>query len=154
MARVPEHCGLHYRCPFLASKISSRASRTMVSSPPGGRWLYTGNSVLKLSRPGRIIEYARRPGQTVMLAQHCPGVFGPEQPAPLQNRDHLGAEHVELRRQQRRHDIEPVRGAVCEPILDQLGNLFRGPGGDKMPARTGQIAEQLPQCRLVDAMWA
>jgi hypothetical protein len=34
-----------------------------------------------------------------MLAQRCPFVFGAEQPAPLQDRHDLGAEHLELRRQ-------------------------------------------------------
>src|SRR6516165_8987852 len=67
---------------------------------------YAGGVVAKLGIPVRIIKDARRPRQTVMLTQHCPGVFGPEQPALLQDRDHLGTERVELRRQQGRHDIE------------------------------------------------
>src|SRR5215472_5729969 len=68
---------------------------------------YAGGVVAKLGLPVRIIKDARRPGQTVMLTQHCPGVFRAEQPVPLQDRDHLGAERVELGRQQGRHDIEP-----------------------------------------------
>jgi len=34
-----------------------------------------------------------------MLAQRCALVFGAKQPAPLQDRDDLGAENLELRRQ-------------------------------------------------------
>ena len=56
-----------------------------------------GSGFVKLGRPGRIIEHALGPGQTIMLAQHCPTVFGPEQPAPLQDRDYLGGEGVKLR---------------------------------------------------------
>ena len=84
-----------------------------------------------------------------MVAQHRAAVFGAEEAAALQHRDNLGGERVELRRQQRRHDVEPVRGAAGEPVLDQIGDLLRRPGGDVMAARAGEIAEQLPQGRLV-----
>jgi hypothetical protein len=63
-----------------------------------------------------------------MLAQ-CRALIGcAEQPAALQQRDHLGAEDVEHRRQQRRHDVEPVRRAIGEPVFDQIGDLLRGRG--------------------------
>src|SRR6516165_12069226 len=127
--------------------ISSPSSRGATS--PSLRRSYTGSGLVKLGRPVRTIEHARRPGQTVVLAQHRPGVFGAEPAAPLQDRDHLSAEGVKLCGQQGRHDVEPVRGTVGEPVYDQRGNLFWRPCGDKMPPRAGEIAEQLPQCRLV-----
>jgi hypothetical protein len=74
-----------------------------------------------------------------MLAQHRPAVLGPKQAASLQDRHHFTGEHVELRRQYRRHDVEPVGGAVGEPVLDQIGDLFRGAGGNEMATRSGQI---------------
>ena len=59
------------------------------------------------------LEGALRPGQAVVLAQRLARIGGAEQSAPLQQRDHLGAEHVEHRRQQRRHDVEAVGRAVA-----------------------------------------
>jgi len=79
-----------------------------------------------------------------MLAQRCPLVFGAKQPAPLQDRDDLGAENLELRRQQRRHDVEPVRRPVGKPVLDQIGDLLGRPRRDEMPPRAGEISQQLP----------
>ena len=70
-----------------------------------------------------------------MLAQGGAGIFGAEQPAPLQQRDQLRAEHVEHRRQQRRHDVEAVGGAVLEPVLDQIGDLLGRASGGEMAAR-------------------
>ena len=49
-----------------------------------------------------------------MLAQRFAGVFRAEQSAPLQQRDHLGAEHVELCRQQWGHEVEAVRRTEIE----------------------------------------
>jgi hypothetical protein len=77
-----------------------------------------------------------------MLAQHLARVGGAEQPAPLQQRDHLGAEHVEHRRQDRRHDVEAVGGAIAEPVLDQIGDLLRRAGGGEMAARAGEAGRQ------------
>src|SRR6516225_7964799 len=51
----------------------------------------SGDEFLQLDLLGGIVEDARRPGQAVMLAQGCSGVFGPEQPPALQQGDHLGA---------------------------------------------------------------
>jgi hypothetical protein len=107
-------------------------------------FLYTGVGTPKRGPEGRVVEHARRPRQAVMLAQHCPGIFGPEQPALLQDRDHLGAEHVELCRQQWRHDVEPIRGPVGEPVLDQAGNLFRCPGRNEM---LNSLLPRPPFCR-------
>ena len=74
-----------------------------------------------------------------MVTQHRPCVLGPKQAAPLQNRHDFANEHVELRRQYRRHHVEPVGGAVGEPVLDQISDLFRGAGGNEMATRSGQI---------------
>src|SRR5260370_974405 len=110
---------------------------------------YSGDGLQRLGCPGGIIEDAFWPAQAVMLAKHRSPVFSAEQPPPLQDRDHLGAKHVELRRQQRRHDIEPVGRTVLEPVLDKIGDLLGRPGGDVMSARAGKIPAQLPPWRLV-----
>jgi molybdopterin guanine dinucleotide-containing S/N-oxide reductase-like protein len=47
----------------------------------------------------RGVEAARRLRQAVMLAQRRPLIGGAEQPAALQQRHHLGGEHLELQRQ-------------------------------------------------------
>jgi hypothetical protein len=103
----------------------------------------------QLRRPGRIVEHAGGPRQSIMLAQRRPGILSTERPAALQPRDDPTAECVELRRQQGRHDIEPVRCAGSEPVLNQIRNLLRCACGDVVSARAGQITKQLPQCRPV-----
>src|SRR4051794_26010073 len=84
-----------------------------------------------------------------MLAQSLSGVFGTEQPAALQDRDHPLAERVQLCRKQRRHDIEAICRTCIEPILDQVSDLLRRACGHVMSTRTSKITQQLPQCRLV-----
>src|ERR1700747_3686552 len=90
----------------------------------------TGNGFEHLARPGGIIEHARRPRHPVVLTQHRPPILGAEEPAPLQDRDHLGGESVELRRQQGGHDVETVRRAGGETVLNEIGNLLRRADGD------------------------
>ncbi len=70
-----------------------------------------------------------------MVTQHRPCVLGPKQAAPLQNRHDFAGEHVELRRQYRRHHVAPIG----EPVLDQISDRFRGAGGNEMATRSGQI---------------
>src|SRR5215472_5799643 len=75
----------------LPLRCSQRAARlNMVSN--------TGNRLPQFGSPGGIVEYTRRPRQTVMLAQHRPVVLGAKQPAPLQDRDHFGAENASSQR--------------------------------------------------------
>ena len=57
-----------------------------------------GGGFLELDAVIGVIENAGRPGQSVMLAQSCPSVFGSKQPTSLQQRDHFSAEYLELRR--------------------------------------------------------
>lgn len=54
-------------------------------------------------------------------------VLGPEQPTPLQDRDDLFDKRVQQGRQDRRHDVEAVRGGAGKPVLDHVGNLRRVP---------------------------
>src|SRR5439155_22693275 len=131
------------------SGVRSRGCRPIAVAPPVGRRSYAGNVLQRRGFPGGIVEDAFWRGQAVMLAQHRSLVFSAEQPPLLEDRDHLGAKHVKLRRQQWRHNIEPVGRTVLEPVLDKIGDLVGGAGGDVMPARAGKISEQLAQCRLV-----
>src|SRR6516225_3713900 len=97
--------------------------------------------------PQHGIEGALWPRQAIMLAEHLAFVGGAEESAPLQQWNNFGAEGVEHRRQQRRHDIEAVGGIVAEPILDQTSDLFRRAGGGEMAAGAGEACEQFPQRR-------
>ena len=110
---------------------------------------YSSRRTLKaaLAKPleRRLLEGALRPVQAVMLTQGLARIGGAEQAAPLQDRDHLRAEDVQHRRQQRRHDVEAVRRAVGEPVLDQIGNLLRRASKGEMAAGAGEVGEQLPQ---------
>src|ERR1700737_2182083 len=133
-----------------ASVASSSVSpRLRWRAPPSGGSHTPATACSGSAVQAGIVEDAFWPGQAVMLAQHRSLVFSPEQPPLLEDRDHFGAKHVELRRQQWRHDIEPVGRTVLEPVLDKIGDLFGRAGSDVMSARAGKIPEQLPQCRLV-----
>src|SRR5215510_15836099 len=77
-------------------------------------------------------EGALRPCKPIMLAQRLALVRCTEKSAPLQYRYHLRAEHVQHRRQQWRHDVEAVGGAVLEPVFDQIGDLLGRSGGGEM----------------------
>ena len=59
-------------------------------------------------------------------------------PRSLQDRDHVVDERVEARRQQRRHDVEAVGGAVLEPLLDLVGDLLGRADDDPVPAAAGE----------------
>ena len=84
-----------------------------------------------------------------MLAQHRALVLGAEQAAPLQQRDHLGANTSSCAGSSGGMTLNPsaapsvnqssIRSAICSGRA----------GGGEMAARAGEIAEQLPQCRLV-----
>src|SRR5262249_2312833 len=99
----------------------------------------------------RLLERALRPGQAVMLTQRLALIGRAEPPAPLQQRDHLRAEDVQHRRQQRRHDVEAVSRAIGEPLLDQVGDLLRRAGKGEMAASTGKTRQQLPQRWLLSS---
>src|SRR5262245_21315429 len=96
-----------------------------------------------------LLEDALRPSQAIMLSQRLARIRRSEQSAPLQERDHLRAEYVEHLRQHWRHDVEAVRRAVSEPVLDQVSDLLRRASGSEMAARPGEIRQQLPQCWLL-----
>jgi hypothetical protein len=53
----------------------------------------------------------------------------------LQNCHDFAGEHVELRRQYRRHGVSPIG----EPVLDRSSDRFRRAGGNEMATRSGQI---------------
>ena len=84
-----------------------------------------------------------------MIAQHTARIGGTEQPALLQDRNHLGAEHVQHRRQQRRHDVKAVRRAIGEPVLNEIGHLLRCAREGEVAPRAGEVRQQLPQGRLL-----
>ncbi len=78
---VPVSASPHDRRP-----IRAKTRATLVASIARGRRL----SLLER----RLLEGALRPGQAVMLAQRLALIGRAEQPAPLQQRDHLRAEDV------------------------------------------------------------
>src|SRR5262249_17731514 len=100
--------------PELSAIIRNLAALLAGPSRPGGEFFQLGLA-------GGIVEGARRPRQAVVIAQGRSCVCRAEQPAALEQRDHLGRKGVELRRQHRRHHVETVRSAVVEPLLHEIG---------------------------------
>ena len=80
-----------------------------------------------------------------MIAQRLTFVFTANNPRRRSNGTTLGDEHVQHRWQHRGHQIEPVRRSIAEPVLDQIGDLLRRPGGDEMSASSRHIAQKLTQ---------
>src|SRR5579872_1913503 len=66
--------------------------------------------------------------QAEMRAEGFALVSFAKQAALAQERDHLGDEEIELMRQHRRHQVEAVGGLGFEPVLHDIGDLFRRPG--------------------------
>ena len=87
--------------------------------------------------------------EAVVLAQGGAGVLGAEQAAPLQFGHDEVDEVVEPARQGRRHDVEAVRGAAGEPVLQLVGDLVRRAGEDAVPASAGEAIEQLPDRQVL-----
>lgn len=69
-----------------------------------------------------------------MVAEGCAGVVGAEEASGLEDRDYLVYEDLEARREDGRHDVEAVGGACLEPVLDGVGDLFRGAGEGSVAA--------------------
>jgi hypothetical protein len=95
-----------------------------------------------------------------VTAQRIRLVRTTEQTSLLQDWHDLIDEHVELRRQYRRHDVETVRGATFDPVGDNVGHAFGRPGDRKVSARASELMDQLAQGRTLachemgDDRWA
>ena len=87
------------------------------------------------------------PVEAKVIAQRRTLIGRAEQAALLEDGHDLGYEHIELPRQDRRHDIEPVRGAVGEPVLDQVRHLFGRARHGEVTTCAGKAVEQLAQRR-------
>ena len=78
-----------------------------------------------------------------------PLVFGAEQAAALQFRDHQLDEIVERARQIRRHDVEAVAGAFDEPLLHVVGDLLGRADEHDLGARAGHPLAELADRQLL-----
>ena len=104
---------------------------------------------------GRALRPARQPRwivpvllsrgavQAIVFPQRSAFILRAEASAALEDGDHFIGKHVQHLRQQQGHDIEPVRGAVIDPIFDRVCDLFRGAGNDEMPAGAREFSEKL-----------
>src|SRR5579862_6170363 len=94
-----------YRSPFMGGLAFRR--------PPVRRQATTACLARRL--PSSAEETVARPLQPEVLAQGGPLVFAPENPAPLQLRDHLADEVLQALRQVGEQDVEAVAGLALKP---------------------------------------
>src|SRR5688572_740541 len=97
-----------------------------------------------LSPDGLADALCLRTTQVEVLTQGLAFVFSPEATASLEDRNDLLCEHFQLPRQNRRHDVEPVRGTAVDPILDSIGDLLWRAGHDEVTTGSGKLGEKLP----------
>src|SRR5215813_663816 len=106
----------------------------------------------------RLEEAVLRPWKAEILPQRRAFIFLPEQPAPLQLRDHAVDEVVQPLRQIGEHDVEAVATAAHQPFLHLVGNqLWRAHEGKAREGADalGELAHgKLVACRDSDEAFA
>src|SRR5262245_8467737 len=92
----------------------------------------------KFSGRTGLSELAVRCQQSIMRPQRVPRVRCTKQPTTLKQRDHLGNEDLQLRRQHGRHDVEAIGCAIGAPVLHQISDLFWCARDGVMSTRAGE----------------
>ena len=136
--------GRHVRCP--PNEISIPATPDYATKSTDDEVAISRGDVAPSLRLPELHGRARQPE---MGAQRFAFVSLAKQAALPQQRNDLRDEEIELVRQHRRHQVEAIGSAGLEPILHDVGDLFRRSCDGEMSARTGKLGEKLPERRLL-----
>ena len=104
--------------------------------------LLLGGAQGRRAAPGGAI---RRAGEAEIVAQRRPFVFGAEEAAPLQLGNQMVDDVIQPAREDERHDVEPVRRARREPLLEIVGDPLRRAVDDAMGAGARDAPKRPPR---------